>query len=319
MTGRRLVVVGSYNRDTTMTVARFPSRGETVRAERAFSSHGGKGSNQAIQAARLGVGVTLLAAIGDDAPGTDALAFWSREGVDTGAIVTSAQLATGTAAILVDQGGENMIVVAPGANDGLTTVDVERIAPQIACADAVLAQLETPRQATIAAFRIAHSQGVRTILNAAPMQGPLDPELIALVDILAVNEGEAERVAGVDPGGGVEAMAALLLEQVGEAVLISLGGDGALLVRRGEASVWCRPPKVRVVDTTGAGDALIGAFAAHLAATGDPVAALRRGVAAGSYACATAGAAASFGTAAEIALLEQQIPSASPAIERIVP
>ena len=314
MAGQRLVVIGSYNRDLALTVARFPHAGETIRADGTLSSHGGKGSNQAVQAVRLGASVILLAGIGNDSSGTEALAFWNREGIETAAIARF-PLATGTAAILVDRDGENMIVVAPGANDALSAADVERIALEIARADAVLAQLETPQHATIAAFRIARGHGIRTILNAAPMQDPLDPELLALVDILAVNEGEAAMLMGGDRRD-VEVIATTLLERVGEAVLISLGSAGALLARHGQPTAQIGPPVVRVVDTTGAGDALIGAFAAHVVATNDLRAALRWGVAAGSAACTAAGATSSFGTASEIAALERQIPAVDPIIGR---
>lgn len=287
---KRLLVIGSYNRDTVLSVPHFPAPGETLRAGGARGFHGGKGSNQAVQAARLGADVSLIAAIGEDAAGEEVIDLWRDEGINTARVARIADAPTGSATILVDRAGENLIVVAPGANDRLS-FDAA-LEEAIAGASIVLAQLETPAEATIAAFACARRRGVTTMLNAAPMPDRLPDGLLELTDIVAVNAIEAAMLArALGEDGGVEA----LLDHVGEAVLLTRGSDGATLYRRDRAPLAQPAPRIEAVDTTGAGDALTGAFAAQLAATGDWAAALGWGVAAGAHACTVAGAVPSFG------------------------
>jgi ribokinase len=300
MTQPEIVVVGSYNRDLILKVGRLPAPGETCLAEDRTEAHGGKGSNQAVQAARCGARVALVAAVGADAVGEAALAMWRDAGVDVAGVARSPGVGTGMAAILVDAHGENSIVVAPGANAALTPAQVETAASSLRRARLVLAQLETPAPAVQRAFELARAAGVTTALNAAPAPEALAPALLGLTDILFVNRVEACALAGAqDPRNA----AAILLARVGRAVVLTLGAEGALVLRRDEPALAQPARAVPVVDTTGAGDAFIGAFAARLAADGDMTSALAWGIAAGALACGGLGAVSSFADADAIAHL----------------
>jgi ribokinase len=299
-----IVVVGSYNLDLVLTVARLPAPGETCLALGRSDSHGGKGSNQAIQAARCGARVAMLAAVGEDAAGVAALSMWRGLGLDVSGVARLAGADTGSAVILVDAKGENSIVVDAGANARLDAGHVEAVSGLIARARLVAAQLETPVAATRRAFALAREAGGATLLNAAPAPEAIDAELLALTDILVVNEGEARTLAGTeDPA----ALSAALLPKVGRAVVLTLGVKGAVLLRK-DAAALARPARpVEVVDTTGAGDAFIGAFAARLVDGGDQAAAVESaldwGLAAGALACTRLGAASSFADRAAVASL----------------
>jgi ribokinase len=297
MTTPRIVVVGSYNRDVALSVAHLPAPGETCLGLGRLESPGGKGSNQAIQAARCGAATAMVAAIGADSAGGEALEIWRVAAVDTRGVVRLPEAGTGMAVILVDRSGENSIVVDSGANERLTPAHVGAAADLIRSARLVLAQLETPPEATIEAFRIARKAGVRTVLNAAPAPGDIDAGLLGLTDILIVNEIEGHALSGETSPA---AIGARLLQTVREAVVITLGREGALLCRPHAEPHARGSHAVDVVDTTGAGDAFIGAFCARLAEGEDPDLALRWGLAAGALACCSKGAAASFGDAAQI-------------------
>ena len=302
-----VVVVGSYNQDVVLTVARLPAPGETCLALGRIQVAGGKGSNQAIQAARCGARVAMVAAIGADPAGDEALAVWGRDGVDTSAVARLSGQgtgpSTGMAVILVDQAGENSIVVDPGANAALGAVHAQAAAVILGSARLVVAQLETPVAATRRAFEIARAAGVRTLLNAAPApEGPLD-ELLALTDILVVNQGEGERLSGC---ADIEALGAALLERVGEAVIVTLGGWGAVAFRKNGPPIRRDALRIAVVDTTGAGDAFIGAFAACYAGAYGLDEALDWGMAAGALACTTLGATSSFAGRAQIQALARR-------------
>lgn len=279
-----ICVIGSYNRDTVLRVARFPAPGETLAAEGMDRFHGGKGSNQAVAAARAGGRVRIAAAIGADPAGDAALALWAAEGVDVAAVQRHEGTPTGEALVLLDPAGENEIVILAGAN-ALLAAD-----PAAAAADGcaiLLAQFETPVAATIAAFRKARGAGGRTLLNAAPA-APLPEELVASTDILVVNETEAERLVGhVAPPA---ALAGLLAPRFGQGVVVTAGGEGAFWAGRDGAVLHRAPPPTRVVDSTGAGDAFVGAMAAGLAEGLSLADAIRRGVVAGSLACGVLGA-----------------------------
>jgi ribokinase len=204
------------------------------------------------------------------------------------------------AVILVDRSGENSIVVDSGANARLAPVHVLAAAALIQSARLVLAQLETPPQATAEAFRIAREAGVRTVLNAAPAPSEIDAELLGLTDILIVNEIEGHALSGETSPA---AIGAHLLGTVREAVVVTLGREGAMLCRPHAEPHARGSHAVEVVDTTGAGDAFIGAFCARIAGGDEPEAALRWGLAAGALACCAKGAAASFGDVSRIGAL----------------
>jgi ribokinase len=295
-----IVVVGSYNRDVVLSVAALPAPGETCLSLARLESPGGKGSNQAIQAARCGARVAMLAAIGQDAAGDDAMALWTAADIDTSGVARLAGSGTGMAIVLVDAAGENSIVVDSAANNQLAPAHIDAAARLIEAGKLVLAQLETPVAATKRAFEIARAVGAVTALNAAPAPEAIDAELLALTDVLIVNEGEGQAMTGQTTA---QAIGEALLSRVGQAVIITLGGLGAVLFEKDQPPREAPSYAVEVIDTTGAGDAFIGAYAARWAEVGEAGAALGWGLAAGALACTTLGAAASFADAEQIGAL----------------
>ncbi|HEY4252208.1 MAG TPA: PfkB family carbohydrate kinase [Roseomonas sp.] len=279
-----LVVIGSYNRDRVLRVPHLPAPGETLAAHGADAFHGGKGSNQAVQAARCGADVVMVGALGRDADGAAALALWAAEGIR--AVAEDVEAATGQAVILVDDAGENSIVVLAGANAALTP-GAAAGAVRDAAPRAVLAQRETPEAATAAGFAAARIAGAVTILNAAPVGAAPGAGLLARTDLLLANAGEA---AALDGGGAIEAVALRLGARHRLGAIITLGAAGALHAGPDGALRRLPAPRVMVRDTTGAGDAFAGCLAAAIAAGRAPADAMAEAVAAGALACTVAGA-----------------------------
>lgn len=299
-----IVVVGSYNVDTAVELRNFPIPGETVLAGGVRKSHGGKGSNQATQAARCGGQVAIVGCVGDDPAGEAAIDFWRLEGIHVEMIDRDEALPTGSATILVDSTGENIIVVHPGANLALEPQRVASgLGSLVAAPKLVVTQLETPVAVAQAAFRRAREAHAVTLLNAAPLNAPPPAMLISLTDILIVNEIEALALVGTLGEDDAHSAAQRLASQVGAAVVLTQGASGATLYRSNSAPFHLPSPQVEVRDTTGAGDAFIGAFAAEFAAGGSLEKALAWGVAAGAFACQGHGAVPSYGTRAEILTL----------------
>jgi ribokinase len=296
----RVIVVGSVNVDLVVATERLPGPGETVIGGRFAQHHGGKGGNQAVAAARLGATTSFIGAVGDDAYGPAARGALEAEGVDVRGLATLPGESTGVALIVVDAAGENSIAVAGGANAVLSTIQVRTALRrlQLTPADVVLVGHEIRTGATHEALRFARLAGARTILNPAPADG-LARWTLGLADILTPNEGElAELVSGA---GKPSARAKRLLgdDPGRRAVLVSLGAMGGVLVV-GRVVRNIVAPKVEVVDTVGAGDALNGALAAGLAAGLDLAEAARRAVVAASLAVTRAGAREGMPTAAEL-------------------
>jgi ribokinase len=296
----RVIVVGSVNVDLVVTTERLPGPGETVIGGHFAQHHGGKGGNQAVAAARLGATTAFIGAVGHDVFGTDARAALEAEGVDVRGLATVPGESTGVALIVVDATGENIIAVAGGANAVLSSVQVRAALRrlQLTPADVVLVGHEIRTGATHEALRFARLAGARTILNPAPADG-LERWTLELADILTPNEGELAKLVGEE--GRPSARAKRLLgEQPGRrGVLVSLGAKGAVLVV-GRVVRTIPAPRVEVVDTVGAGDALNGALAAGLAAGLDLAEAARRAVVAASLAVTRAGAREGMPTAAEL-------------------
>lgn len=256
----KIVVVGSFNMDLTAYMERMPRPGETVNGDRFKTGPGGKGSNQAVAAARLGADVTFIGRVGQDVFAQAALDFWKQEGINTDYVVRDPDHATGVAPIWVDQKGENSIVVVLGSNLNMKQTDVDRAAAVIAGADVVIVQLEINYDIVEYAMRVAKAKGVKTILNPAPA-GKLAPEVVALADYLTPNETELEVLSG--QAGDYAAAARSLLSREGQTAVVTLGAQGAMwLNASGQATVPTF--KVNVVDTTGAGDAFNGGFAVAL-------------------------------------------------------
>src|SRR4051794_28061987 len=251
-----VVVVGSVNADLVVRAARLPGPGETVTGG-TFARHGGgKGANQAVAAARLGARTALVAAVGEDDLGAEALRGLTAEGVDVDAVARLADVPTGVALIVVDEHAENQIAVASGANAALDAAFVAAALERLG-AGVVLLSLEVGDEALVAG-----AEGARlALLNPAPAR-ELPAALLDAGPLLTPNAGEARQLTGKDDP---RAAALALHERTGAPVVVTLGADGALLVDGGGEPVRIPAPRVEAVDTTGAGDCLNGALAAELA------------------------------------------------------
>lgn len=294
-----VVVIGSINQDVTVTVDRFPEPGETLYTRSLSYRLGGKGANQAAAAAHAGARVRFVGRVGSDAAGPALREELAGHGVDVSGLLVD-QGTTGSAFITVSATGENTILIDAGANGRVTSEQVDAAALQ--AGDVVVLQGEIPAVANAAAIASARRAGATTILNLAPVYG-IAAEDLAAVDILVVNETEAGLVLGRPaPRGAAEALdaAAQLTERGPRRVLITLGGAGAVWY---DAAVAGSPQGAHVnaisagpvVDTTGAGDASVGALAAALALGLDFERAVSEAMRAGSAAVLSAGADASYG------------------------
>ena len=290
-----IVVVGSANMDLVVRQSRLPHPGETMFGSSFTTVPGGKGLNQAVAAARAGGSVAFVGAVGDDGFGAQLRAQFAADGIDATAVRIAPE-ATGTAHISVVDGGENSIVVVPGANGATEQLDVaDRSA--IAGARFVVAQFERPLRLIRAAFELAREGGATTVLTPAPVVDPGD--LLGLVDILVPNAAEACELAGTT--GPAEA-ARTLSERVGT-VIMTRGGDGAIVARSGEIVGEVPARVVEPVDTTAAGDTFVGVLVARLAA-GDALAtAAHAASVAASIAVTRPGASSSMPTWGEVAAL----------------
>lgn len=270
MTAPEILVLGSVNRDLIVHAPRLPLPGETLRGQRFGSCLGGKGANQAVAAARLGANVALAARVGLLENGAAMVEQLKGEGVDTRAVAQPADEVPGVALIVVGaEDAENQIVTVAGSNGTLPLEQVEAL--ELDGLRWLVAQQELPLQSVARAFERAHAAGVKTILNAAPFR-PGCEALLPLVDLLVVNELEAQALV-TTLGGGVaepEALARALRAKGPAAVLVSLGAEGLCWVdAEGTRRVPAR--KVKAVDTVGAGDTLVGALVTALA-EGQPIA-----------------------------------------------
>lgn len=308
----RVVVLGSYNLDIVASVRRFPAPGETLHATGLLRSHGGKGSNQAVAAARAGASVTFAGGIGDDDAGAGARALWQVEGIRDATAVQSGAV-TGLALILVDAQGENQIVVAAGANAAVSAAEAEAASGMLEVGDIALAQLETPLASVQAFLGGARRAGATTVLNAAPVPAVGCADLLSQADILVVNEGEAMTLCTVREQLSPAAMGRILMGRRGlRGIVITAGEAGAFLFTSGGAGWHQAAAPIRPVDTTGAGDAFTGAFVAALARKATFGDALADGVAAGGLACMKGGAVAALPGAAAIVAARRALPPLCP-------
>lgn len=292
MSALHIVVVGSINMDLVARMARLPRPGETVHGQSFQTIPGGKGANQAVAVARLGVRVTLIGRVGDDSFGETLLRSLAGHGVVTEQVLVTPECSSGVALIGVDDDGANSITVVAGANGRLTVQDIESRAEIIQSADALIVQLETPLDTVAAALRIAKDAGVRTILDPAPApSSPLPPEVMA-VGVISPNQTEAELLTGivVDDLASAERAARRLRELGAREVVLKLGRWGAMLCAADGRVEHVSAVEVEVVDTTAAGDAFTAALAVALVEGGTLVEAVRFGSAAGTLACLTLGA-----------------------------
>ena len=297
-----IVVFGSINMDLVVRTPRLPAPGETLTGLSFATVPGGKGANQAVALARLGRDVSMVGCVGTDDDGTALLAALSREGIDIAAISTTSSH-TGIAAITVDESGENSIVVVPGANTDLDRVAIDAVAPLIASAGIVLAQLEVPVSSVARA--IGYATGI-VVLNPAPATH-LDIELLGSVDYLVPNRTELATLAGtIPPETEDQILQAVKSLDFDGVVIVTLGSEGAIAVRNGLVATRTTPPTVAVVDTVGAGDAFCGGFCDALS-RGLPLReAVEWATACGALATTREGAQPSMPAASDVrALIEQ--------------
>lgn len=259
-----ICVIGSINMDLVVKVNRMVNLGETILSEGYYKNSGGKGANQAVAASRLGVNVHMIGKVGNDDNGDLLVKKLAEDKVDTEYIGIDNDNPTGMAVIMVDSAANNSIIVIPGANMKIDYPDVKKAEAVIKKSRLIIAQFETPVEATIAAFKTARENNVATVLNPAPARDIPD-ELLALTDIIIPNETEAYELTKIriSDESSIRDAAGKFLEKGVRYVIITLGERGAALVSKEgfgiEAAV-----KVSAVDTTAAGDSFIGALASRL-------------------------------------------------------
>ena len=296
----RIGVVGSSNVDLVTYVDRMPVWGETIAAPRFEMSHGGKGANQAVAAAKLGAAVVMVSKVGDDMLGDGVLQNFERTGVDARHVERVAGQSTGTATILVDRSGDNCILIVKGANGDLTPEDVERAGDDLKTCDLILTQLEVPLETVYATLAFGKRHGVKTALNPAPAIRDLDMMRAREASFLMPNETELAILTGlpVESEAEVAAAAHSLVAKGVEAIIVTLGARGSLLATA-KGARRIAPVKVEAIDTTGAGDAFIGSFARYLAAGLSLDAALAEATRYAANSVTRRGAQKSFATEAE--------------------
>lgn len=279
----RVVVVGSFVQDLTFTCPEFPRAGETIIGQ-FLTGPGGKGSNQAVAAARAGGRVTYIGAVGADAFAQGARAFHQTENIDC-RMVEKRDWPTGTAGILVNAHGQNEIVVALGANGALESADIDLHSDAFRSASVMVTQLEADLAATAYAMKLGRASGATVILNPAPMRSDFDPALLADVSILIPNETEFAALVNLLPqtrsalaGGSFSEhdLASISAEELHgicrafglETLIVTLGSRGCFISGREGHCLLPAVRGIRAIDTTGAGDAFVGAFATALAELG---------------------------------------------------
>ena len=258
-----VVVVGSTMIDMVAYVNKVPNEGETVIGNSFALGFGGKGANQAVMARRLGARVSMVNTLGDDVFGDTTLANFIEQGIDT-TFISRTKGSSGVAPIWVEPNGTNRIICVPGANFAMTEAQAQSALETLKGYQIVIGQLEIPQEVTIAAFKTAKKMGAVTILNPAPF-APIDPELIAVSDWIIPNESE---FAGMHPQKLQPTSDEIILELAQTLdcrFAVTLGEKGAAFTTSDGKVRYVQAPKVDAKDTTGAGDAFVGAFAVGLA------------------------------------------------------
>jgi ribokinase len=276
--------------------------GETLHGNRFHMGFGGKGANQAVMAAKLGGDVTMVTKLGRDIFGENTLKNFKSWGVNTQYVHFTDQAFSGVAPIAVDPDGHNSIIIVTGANDLLTTDEIEAARPAIAAAQILVCQLEIPLEINTTALSIAREEGVQTIFNPAPARPELPQELYQLSDIFCPNESESELLTGMSVNTLEEAenAAGVLIEHGAATVILTLGERGSLLVA-GDTSEHVPVEPVKALDTTGAGDAFVGSLAYYLAAGKPLTDAIRRANAIAAISVQSSGTQTSFPEAKDLA------------------
>jgi ribokinase len=301
-----IAVVGSLNIDLVAYTARVPGAGETVTGDRFVMGFGGKGANQAVMAARLGARVSVVGALGDDVYAGMTVDNLIAQGVDASHVARVAG-SSGVAPIWVEPDGTNRIIVVPGANGAVDPGPAADAVRSMANVRAVIGQLEVPQPATAAAFRAAREVGAVTILNPAPAAA-LDADLLDGADWLVPNETELAILAGIDAFDPADDAPLLAFAQrIRPRLVVTLGSRGAAVVTTSGTVERVPAVPVKPVDTTGAGDAFVGAFAYGIAAGLDELASVRLGIACASDSVTRLGTQSSFASRAGAAAIVQRV------------
>lgn len=298
----RIGVIGSNMVDLVTTIDRMPELGETVEAPRFAIGSGGKGANQAAAAAKLGASVVMVSRVGDDLFGGDTLRNFEALGIDRSHVRIVPGTSSGVAPIFVDAQGNNRILIVKGANDYLLPADIDEAVPDLLGCGLILLQLEIPLPSVYHAIDWARAHGKPVLLNPAPATAALSLERIAGVEFFMPNQTELATLTGMPTGSLAEAeqAARYLLDRGMGQVVVTLGAAGALLINREEA--WHVPPVcVEARDTTGAGDAFIGAFAAYWADDGNLREALQQATLYAALSVTRAGTQSAFASGEEFA------------------
>ena len=259
----KILVIGSSNTDLVTTVKNFPSAGETIVGKSFLQAMGGKGANQAVAAHKLGGDVKFITCLGRDANGQNALKYYQEEGLDVSSSLIVDDVPSGTAIILVEEKGENCIVITPGANKMLTSDYIYKVEKDIIASDMVVMQMEIPCDTVKTVCELAHKNHKTVLLNVAPAC-QLDEDLIKMIDILVVNETEAETISGEKIElVGKEVVVDKLLSMGVNTVVLTLGKKGCLL-KNNQRVLFVPAFVVETVDSTAAGDTFCGALVAEL-------------------------------------------------------
>lgn len=259
-----ILVIGSINADLVVQVSSFPKPGETISGSDLKTIPGGKGANQAVAAAKLGAKVGMVGSVGNDIYGKNLIANLNTFNIDTHYIKVDSETSTGTAIIIIDQTGENSIVISPGANGKVTAKNIREAIHLFESAKFLLLQFEIPEPTIFEAAKIAKQNNLTVILNPAPARD-FSQQLLSYIDILIPNETELERITGISTSTQEQIVKAAhrLLDSNLSAIIVTLGEKGALLVTKNKTQHF-PGIKVNVIDTTAAGDSFIGGLAAAL-------------------------------------------------------
>ncbi|MGQ0604600.1 MAG: ribokinase [Anaerolineales bacterium] len=289
MSNAPVTVVGSFAVGLTLRADRFPVKGETLIGRDFDQGPGGKGSNQAVQIARLGGDVEFVGLIGEDAFGDIAVKLYAEEGVGATHLMRTKDRNTGLGFIVLNAAGDNFILLDPGANTLFSPAHVDRAADRIRASRVVITQLEIPVATATHALKLGKRGGAVTILNPAPA-APVPPEAFADIDLVTPNHTELRILLGRAPDDATDSkdLCAQLLRAGVKTIVLTRGEHGALIVT-GNGAQTIPAMRVNVVDTTGAGDAFSGTLAASLAEGAPLETAVRRAVGAGALACTALG------------------------------